>query len=270
MTPDLTNLEARLDRDRRLHEAVIAAYLLALASRAKRQSYAAVRVGASPFQALTDVYTGNFALGIPSPAPVLASHLSNAAASGFRRTTLVLPGEPMTYVGSWLGTAVQALGKMVGTLQRKVMEAFGKAKAGIAGRLAAIRDAFTAGGFTAEKPWLVNTAAETMVANAYYGGYWGGWSRPDIAPRLTGFRYSSTLDQVTTPICRTYHGVQLVPSDPWWLTHWPSNHFGCRANVLPLFGAFTPIDPPLLPAPMPGFGRAPVGFGGVLVGRRAA
>ena len=44
---------------------------------------------------------------------------------------------------------------------------------------------------------------------------------------------SAVLDEVTTDICRTYHGVTLPISHPWFLSHWSPNHWGCRGVVVP-------------------------------------
>lgn len=270
MTPDITNLETRIDKEKRQQEAALFSYLVTLAGRTQRQTYAAARVGMNPVQAASDVLGGNPGLGIPSPAPVLAGYLAAAEVMGYRRTTLVIPGKGIVAnVGRWLSTAAQSLARMLGTLQRRLALALAQARQGVSGALQALRAAFEAGGYvqTANaSPWLLRTAAETLVGEAYSDGYFNGWKRVEAAAQLRGFRYSAVLDAGTTTICRAYDEVKLPTDHVWWLQHWPLCHFGCRSVVLPIVGSFEATEtPPWDPAPMPGFGRAPF----ALIGRAA-
>lgn len=47
-------------------------------------------------------------------------------------------------------------------------------------------------------------------------------------------RFDATIDPRTTVICRACNGVVLPANDPWWLTHSPKLHFGCRSILVPL------------------------------------
>lgn len=118
-----------------------------------------------------------------------------------------------------------------------------------------IKTAFHVSGVTKDHPYLLDTIAITEVNAGMQPGLMTAWL---YSPRVTGFLYCAVLDARTTPICTAYDGVQLPKTHWWWKTHWPSNHWRCRSTILPLFGAFeaTP-NPPLVPAPMPGFGIAP-------------
>lgn len=43
--------------------------------------------------------------------------------------------------------------------------------------------------------------------------------------------YVSIVDQVTTNACRVLDGLTFRYDDPFWETHYPPNHFSCRARV---------------------------------------
>lgn len=263
-------LEQIIDREKRRRENALLGFLLTLTKRARRHAYAAVRVGADPWQAIADVFTGNPMLGIPSPAPMLAGHLGAAESTGYHRTELILP-HPLALdaapkpvkSGRLLNRAGQWLGKMLGTVQRRVGQAVSTAKQGVAGRLRAIRQAFT--GYTPEQPHAVEAAAEAMVGQAYSDGYAEGWQRPEAMGQVRGFRFSATLDEVTTSICRTCHGVKVLAGDPWLSFHSPPLHFNCRSVLVPIFRDFDATNPLPVVEPMAGFGRAPF----ALIGRVA-
>lgn len=257
MTP-----EEIIDRERRRRENELALLLLLLLRDTRRYGDAALRVGSDPFAAMAAVLLGSQALNLPGGTARLAALLMLADRTGFRRTQLFVPGgvyRPIDY----RGTASIALSQMWATLQRRVGLAFGVAQRGVQGLRQALRGAFN--GYTAANPYRVRTVAETLVGTAYGSGYYAGWQRPEAREVVRGFRYSSVLDEATTPICRAYGGTQLPTDHPWWLSHWPLNHWGCRAVVLPIVGAFEATEPVWSPPPMSGFGRAPF----ALLGRAA-
>lgn len=258
MQPDLENLETRIDRDRRKREEELLLLLLLLMRRTRQYGDAALKVGSDPFGAMSAVMMGSALLGLPGGSAGVAALLLLADRTGYRRTQLVIPGDTVYRPSDYRSTASIALAQMWSSLQHRIAQGMATAQRGVRGVRAALRDAFRSGGYTEANPWRVRTAAETLVGTAYNAGYYAGFQRPEAREAIEGFRYSSILDDVTTPICRAYADVRLPQDHPWWLTHWPMNHWGCRGMVLPIFGDFEVTEnPPLVPPPMAGFGRAP-------------
>jgi SPP1 gp7 family putative phage head morphogenesis protein len=288
--PDLENLEARIDKDRRERENDLLAFLLLLFARARDHVYAALRVGASPLDAARDVLLGNPALGIIGGAPGLARHLVAADVAGYRRTTLVVPEmanapkpppiirpghEPMIpppppprkpngYVpGTDYGSyARQSMAQTLGTLNRKLLPAVARAAGqGWRKQQDAARDVFTGEGYVesaTSKSWLAETQAVTLTGVAWNGGWFAGFQRPEVREQLKGFRFSATLDSRTTDVCRACDGVKVPTGSPWLQTRTPPLHFNCRSVLLPIFRDFEPTaDVPWTPWPASGFGHAP-------------
>src|SRR3954471_15999355 len=106
MGPNVENLEARIDRDRRERERDLLWLLLLLFGQARMHAYSAVRLGVSPFTAVADVLQGAPHAG-PGLASRLAEQLALAERAGYRRTLLVLPGDgPLPPTGTdWRGQA---------------------------------------------------------------------------------------------------------------------------------------------------------------------
>jgi hypothetical protein len=284
LAPDTENLAARVDRDRRDRERDLLLLLLSIFWLARSHTYAAVKIGSDPYRAAADVLQGAPHAG-PGLAPRLAAQLALAEWAGYRRTLLVLPGEagpqpasiaPLGPTGTdWRGQAFQYVSQLTQTLLARIRQAMGAAQSGPRGLQDAIRQAFAAGGYVdgTARPWLLATVAERFVNQAYQAGFIAGLARPEVRAELFGFRYVATLDERTTTICKSYHGVKLPAGHPWLQTHWPQNHWGCRSVMVPLFGDFTATpdaDLPYVPAPQPGFGAAPGYVGWPVVAPRAA
>jgi SPP1 gp7 family putative phage head morphogenesis protein len=300
--PDVENLEDRIDRDKRQREAEMLAFLLALFLRARSHADLALRLGINPLDAVRDVLMGNPALNLKGGAGTLAKHLRAADVAGYRRTELVIPTArtgranlpPGTQsprdIGDVAGTteapsyapaadypsmARQTMGRMLGTLQRRLYLALAEAAGrGIGATRNAVAEAFDKGGYVesaTSKGWLAQTSAETLVGFAYSAGWANGWARPEAAARLRGFTFSATLDNRTTDICRVRDGTKVEPTDPWLRWNTPPLHFSCRSILLPDFGDdFTPAaQPPYSPMPQDGFGRAPASAVGLRYVRAA-
>lgn len=281
MQPDTTNLEERIDREKRQKEDELLLFLLSLFLRARSHADLALRLGADPLAAIRDVLLGNAALGLAGGSYRLAQAMAEAEALGFRRTLRVLNGREQLIVkletkpnATHLSLARQHMAKMLGTLQAKAYLALAKsAGQGNAAARQALWDAFEVWGYvdpsftgagnvhsSTSKAWMLANVAETVIGFAWGSGWFTGLTSPDGREAFTGFRYSSVLDSRTTPICRAYHGVKLPMDHPWWQGHWPMNHWRCRAVVIPLTRDFveTPEQEiPWTPPPMQGFGQAP-------------
>jgi SPP1 gp7 family putative phage head morphogenesis protein len=276
MLPDLHNAEARIDRDKRDREAELAFLLVGLFALAARRAEDAIRVGADPYSALAGVVMGNATLNMRGGTERLAALLLLADMDGWRRTQRILEtGETYTPPQRYRSIAAQALARALAAIQRKAGELLARSGGGVTNNVKAIREAVASTGL-AKLPdlpkytaWRARTIAEALVGQAYNGGYGAGLA--SMTDKLTGFRYSATLDNRTTTICRAYHGVMVKPEDFWVRTHFPPCHFNCRSVILPVFSPFTPTaDPPLSPPPMSGFGLAPVSFAGFTFRRDAA
>jgi SPP1 gp7 family putative phage head morphogenesis protein len=264
VTPDLANLEARQDRDKREKEDDLLLLLLLLMQQARNRADMALAVGADPLQAVRDVFVGNTALRLRSPAPRLAQRLHDADVAGFRRTVRVVgdaaEAEAYAPTADYGSQARQALAKMLGTLQSRLAQAI--REAAITGQPVrqVVRAAFEGGGYVesaTSKAWLLESTATTLIGFAYSGGWFNGWARPHVATTLKGFRFSAVLDSRTTNVCRACNGVKLPTEHPWIQTHTPPLHFNCRSVLLPLFRDFEATEPVWTPWPMPGFGHAP-------------
>lgn len=58
-----------------------------------------------------------------------------------------------------------------------------------------------------------------------------------------GFRYLTMDDERVRVSHRPLHGITLPKDDPFWLTYWPPNGFGCRCKVKVLRKAVSIVNP---------------------------
>jgi SPP1 gp7 family putative phage head morphogenesis protein len=76
--------------------------------------------------------------------------------------------------------------------------------------------------------WL-KTEYETAIGQAQNARVW-----QDIEAVKESFpfvKYQTSNDANVSIICRPLDGVILPVGDPFWATHSPKNHFGCRCNL---------------------------------------
>lgn len=112
-----------------------------------------------------------------------------------------------------------------------------------------------------EAPYRVETIFRNWVQQAYSAGRFEMMNHHAVRPYRPYWRYVSTLDSRTSPICRPLHGTVRPADDSWWQTHQPPLHHRCRSTVVSLtedeareYG-ISPQPPPVAPAP--GFGAPP-------------
>lgn len=271
----------RIERDRRRRELLLLLLLLSFSDRALRQARAAVRVGADPVQAAADAIRGR---GIATGQHVhwqglgvrLLPLLAEAYAAGIVRAarlagvTIDIPDEPEA-PPSVRQAAQDMADKTALAVSRIVSGAVTEANQQCLNASKTVRllgDTFDAAGFTHGRSDALEAGAEKTIVGVYGAGMFDSAEHKDMLGRVTGFKYVSVLDDRTTDICRAYDGVTLPASHPWWRTHFPANHWRCRAVVRPRFDQFTPTaDPPYIPEPMAGFGLAPLSAFGSPVGR---
>jgi len=85
-----------------------------------------------------------------------------------------------------------------------------------------------------DRPWHVENIFRTNLQRAYSHARHEQMSQPAVLRDRPFWRYSATIDQRTTEICRRIHGTVLPADDPWWRTHIPPLHFKCRGAKMAL------------------------------------
>lgn len=76
--------------------------------------------------------------------------------------------------------------------------------------------------------------------------------------------FIAVIDKQTTELCGSLNGVIKPVDDPFWLTYFPLNHFGCRSTVKQLrSGKITPDDKIVYPV-IPEMFRTNLGEGGLV------
>jgi hypothetical protein len=272
---------AGVERDRRRREALLLLLLLGYSDRAARQARAAVRVGADPVEAAADAIRGRESLATgphvywPSLQTKLVPLITEAFYAGAVRAgqmvgvTFDVPEEPPPPPVAEQQAADLA-DKTAAAVSRIVAGAVEEAQAtgvNAAKTIKLIGEAFDAAGMSHARSHAAEAGTERQIVNAYGWGQLAGWEHKSMMGRVLGFRYSAVLDEGTTPICRAYHGTTLPTSHDWFRHHWPQNHWGCRAAVLPVTKKFAATEPVYFPEPAAGFGVAPLLAFGTLVGR---
>lgn len=150
---------------------------------------------------------------------------------------------------------------LIGTVRDKLAEAV--RRGGTREAFAeSVNAAFDAAGATRLNPFHLKTVFETNVMSAYSAANWDMLHHPDVAGLFPMFRFEAVMDDLTSPICRFYHGVTLPADDPFWAGRWPPLHHRCRSIITALdveVAEGVPATPPGPNAPAlgKGFGMAP-------------
>jgi SPP1 gp7 family putative phage head morphogenesis protein len=81
-------------------------------------------------------------------------------------------------------------------------------------------------------PRRLQTIFETNIQTSYAAGHWAQirMTKAD-APYLM---YDAVNDARTRPEHAAWDGLVLRADDPWWMTHFPPNDFGCRCGTIQL------------------------------------
>jgi SPP1 gp7 family putative phage head morphogenesis protein len=116
-----------------------------------------------------------------------------------------------------------------------------------------------------EQPGRVENIFRTNVMGAYSAGRYEAATAPDVLEERPYWRFDGIKDDRQTEICRACNGVILPADHPWWRTHYPGLHFGCRSIVTTLTKAQAEkqgitADPPSI-MPEAGFGAPPAAAG---------
>lgn len=81
-------------------------------------------------------------------------------------------------------------------------------------------------------PARLQTIYRTNMQSAYASGQWDDiQDQAELAPFLM---YDAVDDLRTRPEHRSWDGVVLPISDPWWKSHYPPNGWNCRCSVVQL------------------------------------
>lgn len=76
-------------------------------------------------------------------------------------------------------------------------------------------------------------------------------------------RFDAVMDDVTSEICAECDGTIRPIDDPWWRTHQPPMHHGCRSIITPLTGAEAErmgVTKAPRTSPTAGFGNPSAGY----------
>lgn len=271
MTDDEKQAADEIERKRREHEAELLLLLALLFGRAIRYSGAAIRLGHNPTDAARAVILGDPRLGLPGMQPATARMLAEAHEDGAMQAFTLIGDQPNWATGvvaeaaspTYAIIANRTAEAMADTFVRKMTDAIDETPPDTTARKQAtqVERAMNDAGYGRLDPYLLRTVSEKLVVDASNAGMMDGGARN---PELWGYEFSAVLDTATTVICRNCNATRLPKAHPWWLTHTPSMHFGCRSILAPISvgsrKAIATSNPPTIEA-APGFGRPWHGFG---------
>ncbi|MCE1160875.1 MAG: phage head morphogenesis protein [Burkholderiales bacterium] len=83
--------------------------------------------------------------------------------------------------------------------------------------------------YNGKRGWRTKVIYQTNMRSARMAALWQQiQTNKDVAPYL---EYVSVLDGRTTKNCKAWDDLVLPVDDVFWMTHYPPNHWGCRATV---------------------------------------
>jgi SPP1 gp7 family putative phage head morphogenesis protein len=99
------------------------------------------------------------------------------------------------------------------------------------------------------KHWL-QAEHNLAISSGQMGGTWTRvQSNKELMPLL---EFDAILDDRTTALCKSLHGVIRPIDDPFWDQYYPPNHFGCRSDVKQMGSArITPSEKIIYPEKIP-------------------
>jgi SPP1 gp7 family putative phage head morphogenesis protein len=242
----------RIEADRKRHEKELAILLMLLTDDARHHAQSAVRLGVDPVAAARNVIIGAGHLDQPGLADALSERMFQAYVSGVRRAFRMAGIDPEASLApieqaeivvrrQYEVDAIRATQDLYRRFVERVTRALqADYYATVNATVRAIREELKAGGMTRINPSALELQATTLVLRAYQDGYGAGWSQPQVAVKVKGFRYVAVIDDRTTAVCRAYNGVQLPADHEWFKTHAPPCHFNCRSTYRPLWNDFEP------------------------------
>jgi SPP1 gp7 family putative phage head morphogenesis protein len=80
-------------------------------------------------------------------------------------------------------------------------------------------------------PHRLEIIFRTNVQSAYSAGRYEQMTHPDVLTDRPVWMFDAVFDSRTSPICKECDNVRLPAGHPWWKTHIPPLHFGCRSAV---------------------------------------
>lgn len=83
-------------------------------------------------------------------------------------------------------------------------------------------------------PYRLETIVRTNTTTAYNHGRLTEFLDPEIIRFVKGIRWSSILDERTTPVCQLLDGLVFKPSDPNLEQLLPPRHYNCRSIIVPI------------------------------------
>lgn len=111
------------------------------------------------------------------------------------------------------------------------------------------------------RAWRIRLVLRQELTNSFNAGRFLQASDPIVAHVFNRWLYSAVMDGNTTEICKALDGTILPNDDPFWLSHHPALHIGCRGTIIPLMedqanemGGVTASPPKV---------KVPDGFGGI-------
>jgi len=96
--------------------------------------------------------------------------------------------------------------------------------------------------------WRTRVIYETNLRASYQAGRWAQMTDPDLLKSRPYWRYVHN-DTVMhpRPMHLAWNGLVLRADDPWWLTHYPPNGWGCRCRAVPVRAKDVPRGPDSAP-----------------------
>lgn len=91
---------------------------------------------------------------------------------------------------------------------------------------------WTGEGTNAGRDWRTRVIYRTNLSTSYAAGRWQQLNDPDLLKRRPYWKYIHN-DTVMhpRPLHQSWSGMVLRHDDPFWLTHFPPNGWGCRCRV---------------------------------------
>lgn len=167
-----------------------------------------------------------------SPFP---ANIPPADATAFLRDKLALPTE--TWTDIWKGAHARAF-VVAGANTEAIVTDFHQAvtRAIAEGQtLEQFRESFDeivekhGWSHTGSRGWRSRVIFETNTRMAYMAAKWKAFVENKLMRPF--LRYVGILDDRIRPQHRSWHDTVLPVDDPWWLTHFPPNGWGCRCDV---------------------------------------